>query len=305
MYEIEELSAIKEIIVIENGIYLLKGFKDGKEIFGLYNSYQNDLVEVKYPNIKVVDGKIVLLDGESKFIYDDNKSKDNEPVRKGIKIVFDNNTYGIKNESGDIIIPCRFTREELMNIGSIEEALSNVYVLFDTIEREKPVGFYDKENDTLIKDHFTSYEILFGALVLKNKVHVNKRITHDRQIIEKSYISIYHPKFKRYITSEKYFDQVIKEICYFISPSYKSYRCLKTHHGMIILNNGCTSDGAIYDTENDLFMEDVFCKNVSPNQIELYNCDGRNLLFKGYYDLEKRMVKEYYRTWGNRGKNKP
>ncbi len=303
MYEIKELNFIVEIQLIENGLYLLKGLKDGKEVFGLYNDYQNELIEVKYqnievkyPNIEVIDENIILFDGESRIAYNSMKSETNEPVRKGIRINFHDDAYGIENENGKIIIPCRFTREELMNIGSVEEVLPNIYVLFDIVKGKKPVGFYDSENGKFVHDTFESYEIISGTLVLRREVIVDSKSQGacNDIIRSKSYISIYHPKYKRYIKGEKYYDQIRDE--YQGTASYTWHTPmldvgLEEHDGVILLGSGRWKNegNAIYDTTTDFFKEDVMGKCYDSKQVELYQDE----LFLGYYNLETRSIEEY------------
>lgn len=296
MYEIGELNVIVEIQLIENGMYLLKGLKDGKEVFGLYNSYQNDLIEVKYSKIEVIDENIILFDEDSRIVCNSMKSETNEQLRKGIKIIFCDNAYGIENENGKIVIPCKFTREELMNVGSIEEVLPNVYILFDIVNKEKPVGFYDCENKKFVHDTFENYEIISGTLVLKRKVIIDSESEGccNDIIRSKSYISIYHPKYKRYIKGEKYYDQIRDE--YQGTDTYSWHKAfldrgLEEHDGVILLGNGRYKDkgNAIYDTTNDFFKEGVMGKCYNDKQIELY----QDRLFIGYYNLETRSIEKY------------
>ncbi len=137
-------------------------------------------------------------------------------------------------------------------------------------------------------------KILMSRFGCNNIIRNKSQEIYDDIIKSKSYISIYHPKYKRYITGEKYYDQMRMEYKCKGSRSWHTPIldvCLEEHNGVILLGSGKhkNEENAIYDATTDFFKEDVMGKYDDENKIELYQND----LFLGYYNLETRDIETY------------
>ena len=131
MYESRQLLPIDEISEILEGVYLLKGNKNNKEVYGIYNSLTNDFIDLNYDSIEIKDN-MIKLNGDSSIIY-------NPRVSQNMKIetvIIDNN-------------------REIMPI--YKEVMPNVFILYSYEKPSNIIGFYDKNKNIFIKRNFTDY----------------------------------------------------------------------------------------------------------------------------------------------------
>ena len=309
MYKRKQLEHITEIVPLGNFfgnlfrasyVFVLIGYDiDNNIVYGLYNSFTNDFIDVIYnklhlvmdKNFKPIANMIKFIKDNAEKIYDSSVSQDNIPVEQKVKVfTSDNKTYGLVTADGKEIIPEEYSRREIFNIGDIVEICEGLYILKDKDNLNRIVGFYDSSNKILKKGTFTSYEIISDVLVFKNRIVMEepRKIRTDELLVSKTFISFYDPKNGRYIDGD-YYEQ---EVSIYYSEGYRDggyytrfHKCLDEVNGVLILNSR-----AFYDTRTGYWQDNVFCRKEN-GKIKIWNPhDGA---FIGYYDIEQKSVERF------------
>lgn len=269
MYESRQLLPIDEISEILEGVYLLKGNKNNKEVYGIYNSLTNDFIDLNYDSIEMEDN-MIKLDGASSLIYDPRVSQN------------------MKIETVIIV-----NNKEIMPI--YKEVIPNVFILYSYEKPSNIIGFYDKNKNIFIKRNFTDYEIIKNVLVLKEKSNfesppfVNRDRVNHKLYIQKTYISLYDSLSGKYISGDNYYDKDVEEYVlnkYRYKLEQKNYcKGIEQHNDVFLINHR-----AIFDSSNGYLKENIFCI-YDNNKIEIY--DESEKIYLGYYDLDDKIEYNY------------
>ena len=308
MYEKNQLENIIEIIPLSclsqnysSDVYVLKGLDiDNNEVYGLYNSITNDFIEAIYESISLetpttanstTRNSIKLVKDGNMINYNLNVSQDNALITRKVKMFTnDNKTYGLITIDGKEIIPAKYLRKEIFNIGDIVEVNEGLYILKDKDDLNRIVGFYDSTKGILKKGTFTNYEIISNVLVFRNRIEIEEQRKNkiDSALKSKTYISLYDPKNGRYIDGD-YYDA---EVSVFEGDGYRyeGYRiefieCLREINGVLILNSR-----AFYDTRTGYWQDQITCYEKN-GKIKIKDSDERE--FIGYYDIEQKSIERF------------
>lgn len=286
MYDYEDICLVEEIEELGDEKYSLKGTKNDKTLYGLYDEFKNKLIPLKYEKIMVNSKGIELINGKETKLYNEIEKEDYEVIPQ--KIIEKSGKYGL--ELNDLKVPCNYKRDELINIMHYEEALPGLYILFNN--NKQIIGFFDDINIRLELGTFTSYEIIKDTLILKNRVKVTKQQKPKEDYISsKTYVSLYNSKYNVYVHDENHVD-VENEIYQSDGYTYKGYstritECMKEIDGIFILNKNTIFDSNTGIYENNGILIKV---NELNKRIELYYEDAikiYNIITKEYTIYEK------------------
>lgn len=250
MYNYKDLSLIEKIERLEDDILILSGIKNGKVSYGLYDSFRNNLITLNYKQILIFSNGIILVDYNNQEIrYKELKEENYEVIEPNL--LKENEKYGLSIKN--LEIPCLFRKEQLINIGSFKEVLPELYILYDVENKEEIIGFFDKRNNKLEINQFTSYNIINDTLILENKIeNKEKHKTKENYVKSKTYITLYNPKYNIYINDKKHVNTEL--LTYqsngfsFEGYSSKYIECLKEKNGFFIFN-----DEILFDSNTGFF----------------------------------------------------
>ncbi|HBA37513.1 MAG TPA: hypothetical protein DCY94_02195 [Firmicutes bacterium] len=289
MYPITMLESIIEIDNIYsiggNTIYIFKGYKDGHYVYGLYNSFLNDFVELEYDDIKKQGDNFILNRGKEETFYDSRMGfTDYVLVPSDLEIVEESGKYGLKNQRGVCKIPCAYQKEDLYGISSLSEILPGIFLLY-SLSNSKIVGLYDEKEGKLIRGEFTDFDIAKGIVILKNRVLLKEKGIHS-----KTYLSLYDRTHGKFITGPYHDTEITANDDK--TPVFQSgMKIIGTV--FILKRGGIHGSGALYDAKTGYLKKNVYCGDFIGTDHKIVLSSGKKRDFIGLYNLKESKLEKY------------